>query len=331
MSRMDAPRIFGSMHKWGVLGAAGIAITKVIPAIQASTACRVVAIASRDRAKARAAGDKLGIERAYGSYDELLEDDDVEIVYNPLPNHLHVPWTIRAAEAGKHVLCEKPIALNAAEARALLEVRDRTGVVIAEAFMIRAHPRWLDVVTRVRGGEIGELRVVSGHFSYMKTDPENVRNRVEWGGGGLMDIGCYPIMIARWLFGREPVRVSSVLDRDPDMKVDRLTSALLDFESGHATFTVGTQMTNYQRMQIFGTSGWIDIEAPFNPPSDRPARINVNGDVVEFDVVDQFTLQADAFVRALGGVAAEVMALEDSVRNMAVLDALVGGQPTEFR
>lgn len=308
--------------RWGVLGAAGIAVSKVIPAMQRSTLCHVLAIASRDPAKARAAADQLGIERAYGSYEELLADGDVDVVYNPLPNHLHVPWTVRAAEAGKHVLCEKPIALNAAEARTLLDVRDRTGVCIAEAFMVRAHPQWLKTRELVRSGRIGELRLVTGHFSYFKTDPDNVRNRVEWGGGGLLDIGCYPVMLARWLFGTEPARVLCLMERDPELKVDRLTAGLLDFGAGQASFTVGTQLANAQRMQILGTTGSITLEVPFSPPPNQRARIAVDEETIEFDAVDQFTLQADAFSRAVRGVGELPMTLEDSIANMTVLDAL---------
>ena len=308
--------------RWGVLGAANIAVAKVIPAIQRSAHARVVAIASRDLAKARAAANQLGIERAYGSYEELLADDDVDVVYNPLPNHLHVPWSARAAEAGKHVLCEKPIALNAEEARTLLHVRDRTGVCIAEAFMVRTHPQWLQTRALVRSGRIGELRLVTGHFSYFKTDPDNVRNRVEWGGGGLLDIGCYPVMFSRWLFDAEPVRVVALMDRDPVLEVDRLTAGLLDFGAGHASFTVGTQLANAQRMQLVGTTGSITLETPFNPPPDQRARIAVNGEIVEFDAVDQFTLQADAFARAVRGSGEVPMTLEDSIANMMVLDAL---------
>lgn len=308
--------------RWGVLGAARIALTKVIPAIQRSEHGRVTAIASRDPDKARQAADQLGVERAYGSYDALLAADDVDIVYIPLPNHLHVPWTIRAAEAGKHVLCEKPIAPNAAQARELLAVRDRTGVSIAEGFMVRLHPQWVRTRALVQNGRIGELRLVTGHFSYFKTDPDNVRNRVEWGGGGLLDIGCYPVMLARWLYGAEPQRVVALMERDPELRVDRLTAGLLDFGSGQAIFTVGTQLANAQSMQLLGTTGAISLAAPFIISSEQRARIIVDDDIMEFDAVDQFTLQADAFARAVRGQAPLPMTLEDSVANMVVIDSL---------
>lgn len=317
--------------RWGVLGAAGIAVSKVIPAMQKSSLAHVVALASRDGAKAQRAAGQLGIERAYGSYEELLAADDIDVIYNPLPNHLHVPWSIKAAEAGKHVLCEKPIALTAGEARELLRVRERTGVQIAEAFMVRTHPQWLKARELVHSGRIGELRLITGHFSYFKTDPDNVRNRVEWGGGGLLDIGCYPITLSRWLYGAEPTRVVALMERDPVLKVDRLTAGLLDFEKGQASFTVSTQLATYQRMQIFGTLGRIELEIPFSPPPDLRARIlvdtvgSVTGDdveIIEFDAVDQFTLQADAFSRAVRGLGEVPVTLEDAIGNMAVIDAL---------
>jgi predicted dehydrogenase len=316
--------------RWGVLGAANIAIEKVIPAIQRSHRGQVVAIASRELARARAAAESLGIARAYGSYEELLADPDVDAIYNPLPNHLHVPWSVRAAEAGKHVLCEKPIALSAAEARTLLAVRDRTGVRIAEAFMVRAHPQWLAVRERAQGGRIGPLRLVVGHFSYYRVDPADIRSRRAWGGGALMDIGCYPVTLARWLFGGEPLEVVGMIERDPALGVDRLASGMLRFAYGQATFTCSGQLVPYQRMQLFGTTGRIDVEIPYNAPPDRPCRIFVDdgaelggaGEVVEFPAVDQYALQADRFAEAVRGVGTVPVPLEDAIGNMAVIDAL---------
>src|SRR5262245_34172719 len=222
--------------RWGILGAANIAVNKVIPAMRASSISRPLAIASRDIAKAQRAAERLGIPRAYGSYEELIADADVEAVYNPLPNHLHVPWSIRAAEAGKHVLCEKPIALTADEARTLLVARDANRVQVAEAFMVRTHPQWLEVERLLATGRIGDLCLISGHFSYYRRDPADVRSHLEWGGGGLMDIGCYPIFIARWMFDAEPTDAVALIERDPDLGIDRLTSAMLQFPRGHATF-----------------------------------------------------------------------------------------------
>ena len=317
---------------WGILGAANIAIKKVIPAMRKTALARVNAIASRDAAKARAAAATLGIPRAYGSYEALLADPEIEAVYNPLPNHLHVPWSIRAADAGKHVLCEKPIALSAAEARELLAARDANGVQIAEAFMVRTHPQWHEVLRLVRSGHIGDLRLVSAHFSYFRRDPSDIRSHAEWGGGALMDIGCYPIMIARWMFGEEPVDVVGLIERDPDFGIDRLTSALLRFPSGQATFTCAGQLVPYQRVQLFGTTGRVEVEIPFNAPEDRPCRIFVDDGsalagasarTIELPVADQFMLQAERFAEAVRGVGVVPVSLESSIGNMEVIDALV--------
>jgi predicted dehydrogenase len=317
--------------KWGVLGAASIALRKVIPAMQKGEWSEVTAIASRDKKKAEEAAHKLGIARAYGSYEELLQDREVEAVYNPLPNHLHVPWSAKAAEAGKHVLCEKPLSLTVAEARTLLAVRERTGVKIGEAFMVKTHPQWLRARELARGGAIGELRAIVGVFSYFNRDAKNVRNRVEWGGGGLLDIGCYPITTSRFIFGEEPLRVAGVLERDPEYKVDRLASAILEFPSGQAIFTCGTQIMYYQRMQFLGTKGRVEMEIPFNAPNDRPCRLFVDetGDlsgsgvrIEELAVCDQYTIQGDAFSRAVRGQGEVPVPLEDAVRNMAVIEAV---------
>jgi predicted dehydrogenase len=317
--------------RWGVLGAANIALQKVIPAMQRGRMSKVVAIASRDLAKARSAADALGIERAYGSYEELLGDPDIEAVYNPLPNHLHVPWSIRAAEAGKHVLCEKPIALSATEARELLGVRDRTGVKIGEAFMVRAHPQWAKVRELIDAGRIGDMRLVVGHFSYYRRDFTDIRSKLNFGGGALMDIGCYPVMLSRWLFNAEPIEVIAQIERDPDMRVDRLGSGLLRFEKGQASFTCSGQLVPHQRMNVFGTRARIEVEIPFNAPPDAAARIYVDGggdlagrdrETIELAIVDQYTLQGDRFSEAIRGVGDVPVGLEDAIGNMAVIDAL---------
>jgi predicted dehydrogenase len=318
--------------RWGILGAANIAVKKVAPAMQRGTRCEIVAIASRELGKAQRAAEELGVPRAYGSYEELLADPDVEAIYNPLPNHLHVPWTIRAAEAGKHVLCEKPIALSADEARQLLAVRERTDVRIGEAFMVRNHPQWIDVRDRVRRGDIGDLRVVAGHFSYFKREPRDVRSVLEWGGGGLMDVGCYPITMARWLFGEEPEAAIGIVDRDPELRIDRIVSGLLRFPSGgQATFTCAMQLVHYQRMQLHGTSGRIEVQIPFNAPNDRACRIFVDSgrelgdrsaEAIEFPLVDQYTLQGDNFSAAVRGEGEVPVSVEDAIGNMAVIDAL---------
>jgi predicted dehydrogenase len=317
--------------RWGVLGVARIAVMKVIPAMQRGEWSQVTAIASRDLKKAQKAAKELAIPTAYGSYEELLEDPEIEAVYVPLPNHLHVPWSIRAAEAGKHVLCEKPIALNAKEALELIAARDRTRVKMQEAFMVRAHPQWLAARQLIQTGRIGRLCSVLGFFSYFDPDPADIRNVLEWGGGGLMDIGCYPITSSRWIFGEEPKQVLGLVERDPQMKVDRLTSAILDFPSGQSIFTCGTQLVGYQRIQFFGTQGRIEIEIPFNAPPDRPCRIFIDDgsdlfgggiETKEFDVCDQYSIQGDLFSRAIREGTPVPTPLEDAVRNMAVIDAI---------
>ncbi len=314
--------------KWGVLGAASIAVRKVVPGMQKGAYGEIAAIASRDKKKAEEAARKLGIPKAYGSYEELLHDREIEAIYNPLPNHLHVPWSIKAAEAWKHVLCEKPVSMTMAEARTLLSARDRTGVKIGEAFMVKTHPQWLRTEEIIRGGGIGELRAIAGLFSYFNRDPSNVRHKAEWGGGGLLDIGCYPITMSRFIFAEEPVRVTGALERDPDFKTDRLASAILEFPSGQSIFTCGTQTAFLQRMHFLGTSGRVEIEIPWNAPNDRPCRIFI-GDVLggapkveEFPVVDQYTIQGDQFSRAVRGQLEVPVPLEDAIKNMAVIEAI---------
>jgi len=308
--------------RWGVLGAARIAINKVIPAMQLGEYSEITAIASRDLEKARHAADQLRIATAYGSYEDLLADPDVDAIYNPLPNHLHVPWSIRCAEAGKHVLCEKPIGLSADEARQLIAARDAAGVKMGEAFMARTHPQWLRAREIVRSGQIGDLRIVTGFFSYFNRDAANVRNVAAWGGGALMDIGCYPVTLSRLIFGEEPLRVIALVERDPDFRTDRLTSAILEYPSGQCVFACGTQLAAHQRMSIFGTRGKIEIEIPFNALPDRPARIFVDDRPEEVPVCDQYTIQGDLFSRAILEDGPVPVPLEDALKNMAVIDAL---------
>ncbi|HEY6274359.1 MAG TPA: Gfo/Idh/MocA family oxidoreductase [Terriglobales bacterium] len=318
--------------RWGVLGVAQIAVRKVIPAMQKGEWSAVTAIASRDRNKAEDTARTLGIAKAYGSYEELLLDPDIEAIYNPLPNHLHVPWTVKAAEAGKHVLCEKPISLTAEEATTLLAVRERTGVKIGEAFMVRTHPQWLRTRELIASGRIGPLRSILGFFSYFNRNPANIRNISDFGGGGLMDIGCYPINTSRFIFGEEPSRVLGLIERDPEMKTDRLTSAILDFPSGQSIFTCSTQLVPYQRMQFLGIKGRIEIQIPFNAPNDRPCRIFIDdgrdlfgGGVTteELPTCDQYTIQGDAFSKAIREGGEVPVSVEDAIKNMSVIDAVV--------
>jgi len=317
--------------RWGVLSTANIGLKKVIPAMQRGENTTVVAIASRDLAKAKEAAGALGIPTAYGSYEELLADPNIDAIYNPLPNQFHVPWTIKAAEAGKHVLCEKPISLTVAEAKTLLEVRARTGVKICEAFMIRSFPQWLRLRELLDEGRIGQLRSVTGIFSYFNADPKNIRNMVECGGGGVYDIGCYLIHASRYAFKQEPKRVVAALDRDPEMDVDRLGSAILEFSGGHSIFTCSTQLIPYQRIHFLGTRGRIELEIPFNAPPDRPTRlfIDSSGDLTgsgiateAFPACDQYTLQGEAFAKAVREGTEEPVPLEDSIGNMAVIEAI---------
>jgi predicted dehydrogenase len=314
-----------------VLGAAAIAVKKVIPGMQQGERCEVIAIASRDRRRAEQAARSLGIPKAYGSYEELLADPDVEAIYNPLPNHLHVEWSVKAARAGKHVLCEKPLSLTVAEAGELLAARELTGVKIGEAFMVRTHPQWLRTRELISSGRIGRLRSALGFFSYFNRDAANIRNVPEYGGGAVMDIGCYPITTSRFIFSEEPSRVIGLVERDPEMKIDRLTSAILDFPSGQSVFTCSTQLVPYQRMQFFGTKGRIEIEIPFNAPPDRPCRILVDdgsdlfgsGIATEtFPIADQYTIQGDEFSRAIRNEREIPVSLEDAIKNMAVIEAI---------
>lgn len=308
--------------RWGILGTAKIALAKVIPALQRSRWCEIVAIASRDLGKAKAAARELNIAKAYGSYEELLADESVEVVYNPLPNHLHVPYTIKAAEAGKHVLCEKPIALNAGEARTLLAVRERTGVRIQEAFMVRTHPQWLETRRLIQTGRIGTLKSITAFFSYFNADPANIRNQLEFGGGALMDIGCYPITISRWMFAAEPHRVVGLVERDPVFGTDTLTSGVLEFAQGHSTFTCSTRLAPYQRMIFFGTEGRIEVLIPFNAPNDQPTEILLDSERIAFPVCDQYEVQGTLFSQALRQNREQPIPLEDAISNMAVIDAV---------
>jgi predicted dehydrogenase len=317
--------------KWGVLGVAKIGVEKVIPAMQQGEVSEIAAIASRDLSKARAAANTLGIPRAFGSYEEMLADSEIEAIYNPLPNELHVPWSLRALAAGKHVLCEKPIALDADEARPLIDARNRSGKLVAEAFMVRFHPQWRRARELARDGTIGGLRAIQTFFSYRLLDPDNVRNRPP-GGGGLYDIGCYAILTARYIFAAEPTRVVATIDRDPNFQTDRLASAILEFSGGrHLTFTVGTQLSAHQRVTIVGDAGRIEVLIPFNAPSDRPTEIAVDNGVdltgggrrvEQFAICDQYTLQGDAFSRAILDGSPLEFPIEDAIANMRVIDAL---------
>lgn len=324
------------MHKvrWGVLSTARIGVEKVIPAMQQGQYSEVRALASRDLGRARGAASRLGLAKAYGSYEELLEDPEIEAIYNPLPNHLHVPWSLRALAAGKHVLCEKPIALRAAEAQTLLDAaRRHPELKVMEAFMYQFHPQWQRVQELVGTGAIGELRTVHSVFSYFNADPQNIRNRADFGGGGLMDIGCYSISVSRLLFGAEPERVCGIAEYDARFGVDRLASGILDFGRGTATFTCSTQLVPYQRVQIFGTSGCIEVELPFTPPPDQPSRLRYQheGGTEELQIEpgNQYTIQGDRFSEAILSGTEVPVPLADAVANLRVLEAVVASAQSQ--
>ena len=314
--------------RFGVLSTAAIGMRKVIPALQASERCEVVAIASRDEARARDAAHRLHIPHAFGSYEALLASDAIDAVYVPLPNHLHVPWSIRALEAGKHVLCEKPIGLDADEAERLAEAgRQHAPLRLMEAFMYRFHPQWRTSRRWIQEGAIGELRTVHAHFAYRNLDPDDVRNRADIGGGGLLDIGCYDVSLSRYLFDREPERVVATLERDPDFGTDRLVTALMDFGGGAtATMTCATQLEPFQRVHAFGSGGTIEIDTPFNAPPRGTVRIRRrrDADVLErgFTDVDQYTLMGDAFAQAVQDDDEVPTPMADAIANMRVLDAI---------
>lgn len=315
---------------WGVISTADIGLKKVIPGMMKSRHIEIRAIASRALPAAKKAAKKLGIPVAYGSYEELLDDPEIEAIYNPLPNHLHVPLTLAAARKGKHVLCEKPLSITAAEAETLRSAP--RGIIIAEAFMVRCHPQWIRAREIVRSGKLGTLRAVQSLFSYYNVDPQNVRNMADIGGGALYDIGCYPIVVSRYIFGSEPRRVISLVDRDPNFRTDRTTSAILDFGEGRqATFTVSTQAAAYQRVHILGTKGRLEVQIPYNAPQGAATTLFLDsgkqlGDAsakpIRLPMADQYQLQGEAFSRMVRGKEKVAFGLEDAILQMRVLDAL---------
>jgi predicted dehydrogenase len=325
--------------RWGCLGNATIARDHVLPAVMKSDLVDMRALASRDPERSRATAEEFGIATVYDNYDTLLADPEIEAVYIPLPNSLHVPWAIKAAEAGKHVLCEKPIALNAAEAETLVAVRDRTGRLIQEAFMVHSSPQWLRARDLVQGGTIGEVKAISWEFTYFDLDGTHANNRADLGGGALYDIGCYPITTSRFIFEAEPRRVVALIDRDPAFEVDRLESVLLDFGDGRqANFICSMQLADHQRVAILGSKGRIVLPVPCNSPADTPNRIVIDDGtalggassrIEEFPVFDQYTIEFDEFSKAVRGERLQVTPLEDAVANMRVLDAVFQSAVTD--
>ena len=316
--------------RWGILSTADIGMSKVTPAIQAAANCEVVAIASRDEDRASAAALELAIPEAYGRYEELLAAENVDAVYIPLPNDMHAEWVAKAAQAGKHILCEKPLAMSALQAAEMVAVCDAAGVKLQEAFMYRHHPTWVETVKLVRGGAIGELRAVQSWFSYYNDDATNIRNRVENGGGAVMDIGCYNINLSRMLFDGEPTNVKSTVRRDPVLGIDILSSAILEFPGGgQSSFTCSIRSDDYQRVHIFGTEGRIEIEIPFNIPPDQETRIflmsggDPAGETITFSAVDMYTIQAELFADAALFDTTVPVPPSDAVANMEVIEAIL--------
>ena len=315
--------------RWGILSTAKIAREKIIPALRESSARHeIVAIASRTPEAARTAADKLGIPVAHGSYAALIADPAVEAIYNPLPNHLHVPLTLAAARAGKHVLCEKPFAMNAAELEVLRPFA--TQVHLREAFMVRHHPQWHAAREHLRRGDIGTLRFMQVPFSYFNDDPANIRNLPDIGGGAIYDIGCYAIVAGRWFFEADPQRVVAMTDIDPTFQTDRLASGLLDFGAGRQlAFTVGTQTARYQRVQLVGTLGRIEIELPFNAIEGGTSRYliqaagSAEASAVTVPAANQYALQSDAFAHAVRHEAPSAAGLDEAATNMRVIDAVL--------
>ncbi len=316
--------------RWGILSTADIGMSKVTPAIQKGGNCAVVAIASRDAARAEAAAAELGIPRAHGSYEALLADPEVDAIYNPLPNHLHVDWTLKAAAAGKHVLCEKPIGLDAADAARLRDLP--AGICVAEAFMVRYHPQWLRAREIARSGELGEVRCVRARFSYFNDDPANVRNMADIGGGAILDIGCYPVTGGRFFFEAEPKRVVSLIDRDPAFRTDRQAAVIADFGDGRMLeFIVSTQLVPSQNIEILGTRGRVEILIPYNAPQGETTALivdpgsSLDGQASRREVIpvsDQYTLQAETFAAAVLSGQPLPYGVDDALRSMAVLDAI---------
>ena len=316
-----------SKIRFGILSTAKIGTAKVIPAMQQGEFTQVTAISSRNLEKAQAAASKLGIKNAYGSYEELLADPEIDAIYNPLPNDMHVEWSIKALEAGKHVLCEKPIGLSSEEGQKLVDAAaQHPDLKMMEAFMYRHHPQWKKTKELVDSEAIGPLQTIQSHFAYFNRNADDIRNKVEAGGGALMDIGCYNISLSRFLFGEEPQRVFGRVERDPDFGTDKTTSGILEFSGGTSTFTCSTQMFLSQRVIVFGTEGRIEIEIPFNAPPDRPTKMwltTAEGtEEITFEICDQYTIQGDLFAQAILNQTDVPTPLIDAVQNMQVIEAI---------
>ena len=310
----------------GILGVSGHFIKRVLLPLNSVSNIELSGIASRNADKVKKAAKKYNIPQAFESYEELLADDSIDLVYIPLPNHLHAEWIKKTADAGKHILCEKPLAMNAKEAEDSIKYAESKGVKIMEAFMYRFHPQWKHAKNLTSIGEIGKITSIHTFFSYNNPDPKNIRNILEYGGGGLMDIGCYAISVPRFFTESEPSRVVSTIRRDPDFKTDMLTSAILDFDQVQATFTVGTKTYPYQKVEIFGTSGNIIVQIPFNTFPDVPAVISVDTKIgvrhIEFGPADHYGIQFEKMAQAIVDNKPVPTSPIDAVNNMKVIDAV---------
>jgi predicted dehydrogenase len=311
---------------WGILSVSTHYQLRVHPNLKKSPLVDLRAIASRSREKAAATAQVLGIPKSYGSYEELLSDREIEAVYIPLPNHMHAEWARKAADAGKHVLCEKPFAADAREAEQVVDHAKNKGVLVMEAFMYRFHPQWKRAHEIVASGEIGALHAVHSHYTYMLQDPSNIRNMLGAGGGGIPDIGCYLVSCARFLMGKEPSRVLSLVHRDATLKTDILASAILDFGTARSVFTVGTQTYSSQRVYAIGSGGELTIPLPFNAYPDTPMQITVGTGVgtrtVFSPATDQYVEMFEAFSRAVRDGRPVPTPPQDAINNMKVLDSL---------
>jgi predicted dehydrogenase len=316
------------MLRFGIISTARIGEELVIPAIQDATNCVVTAIASRDLAKARAMADRFSVPHAFGSYEDMLGSDTIDAVYIPLPTSQHVEWTVKAADAGKHVLCEKPIALHAGEIDQLIAARDRNKVLVTEAYMVTYSPVWRKVRSLIAEGAIGTLKHVQGAFTYFNRDPGNMRNIPSLGGGGLPDIGVYPTISTRFVTGKEPIRVQADTERDKEFGTDIYSSVRADFGAFELSFYISTQLAARQIMVFHGDKGFIEVKSPFNANRYGAEELELtnqnHGESRHFRFQDcrQYKLEAEAFTRAALGEKEEVVTLESSKNNQKLIDAI---------
>ncbi|MEX0882226.1 MAG: Gfo/Idh/MocA family oxidoreductase [Cyclobacteriaceae bacterium] len=323
--------------KWGILSTAKIAREKVIPAMQNNELFEVYGIASRSNERAEAFAKELGIPKTFGSYEEMINDPEIDVIYNPLPNDLHVPYTLECIEAGKHVLCEKPMTLNAEEIEPLIKARNKHNVKVGEAFMVASSRQWVKARELVQKGYLGKIKAVNGFFSYYNVNKDNIRNIPENGGGAIWDIGCYPVFTSRFVLGKEPGRVVAMLEYDPNFRTDKLGSVLLDFHGIQMTFTVSTQLVPYQRMLFFGEEKILEVRIPFNAPLDKSNEIYIHDgnfldprpEKISLPVSNQYTEQAIDFSNAILNNTDVPVSLENARENAKILQAIFASDKLE--